>query len=195
MSGTVVVKYCGGNTKSVLFALKRLGVNGVLSDDRATIEQADRVIFPGVGQARATMEQLRSTGLSQTIAQLQQPVLGVCLGLHLLCEASDEGEVDCLGIIPGRITRFNAQIQKVPHIGWSRVYGLETPLFEGVEPGAYLYFVHSYRLPSSQFEIGWCSYGEKFSAALKFKNFYAVQFHPEKSGEVGQQILRNFLKL
>jgi len=192
---TVVVKYNAGNVRSICFALERLGINPVLSDNADIIASADRVVFPGVGEASSAMRYLTMHGIDQVIRNLTQPVLGVCLGLQLLAKRSEENNVNCLGIIPESVTKFSGENSKVPHIGWERVSGLKGALFKEVEEGSYLYFVHSYFVPLCESTVALAQSGERFSAAIKFNNFHAVQFHPEKSGEVGDKILRNFLAL
>ena len=196
MSKIAIVKYNAGNVQSVLHALERLGETAVWTDDPAEIRQAERVIFPGVGEASSAMRYLRERGLDEVIRGLQQPVLGICLGLQLFCRHSEENDTDCLGIFDVAVRKFNSgETQlKVPHMGWNTLHHLHGPLFEGVPVGSYAYFVHSFFAEKSGDTVATTEYGEPFSAALQRDNFFAVQFHPEKSGETGQRILHNFLK-
>ena len=193
---TAIVKYNAGNIRSVLFALERLDQPAIWTDDPDTLRSADRVIFPGVGEASSAMRYLRERGLDEVIRSLQQPVLGICLGLQLFCRHSEEGDTDCLGIFDVTVKKFNAPSAlnlKVPHMGWNTLSDLRGPLFEGVQPDAYCYFVHSFFAEMGRDATAVCDYGGSFSAALQRDNFYAVQFHPEKSGATGQRILQNFL--
>ena len=190
----VIVDYKAGNVQSVLFALERLGVQATLSADFETIQSADKVIFPGVGEASSAMAQLKSRNLHQLLPTLEQPFFGVCLGMQLLCEHSEEGDTDLLGIIPLQVKRFQTEL-KVPHMGWNQLEQLQSPLFEGLPEQEYVYYVHSYYVPMSEYTIAQTAYPEPFSAAVRYKNFYAAQFHPEKSGPAGAQILKNFLAL
>jgi len=189
-----IIRYNAGNIRSVDFALKRLGVRAAITDDHQKISQADRVIFPGVGEAKSTMAYLRARGLDRLITSLEQPVLGVCLGMQLMCRWSEERNTACLDIIPSSVLHFKGGM-KVPHMGWSRISDLKSPLFEGIPEGAYVYFVHSYYLPQNPYTIAHAHHGMPFSAAVQNGRFYAVQFHPEKSGPIGAQILKNFLSL
>ncbi|MBS1793110.1 MAG: imidazole glycerol phosphate synthase subunit HisH [Acidobacteria bacterium] len=190
-----IVKYNAGNVESVRNALRRLGVEPVLTDDAETLRAADRVIFPGVGEASTAMEYLKARGLDAIVKSLARPVLGICLGMQLLCAHSDENETDCFGILPYRVRRFAAPGLKIPQIGWNNIYGLESGLFDGVDENAYVYFVHSFYVEKGAETIATCDYGVEFAAAVRHENFYAVQFHPEKSGTVGALMLENFLKL
>ncbi|RDV14795.1 imidazole glycerol phosphate synthase subunit HisH [Pontibacter diazotrophicus] len=190
----VIVDYKAGNVQSVLFALERLGIQATLSADFETIKSADKVIFPGVGEASSAMAQLKARNLDKLLPTLEQPFFGVCLGMQLLCEHSEEGDTDLLGIIPLQVKRFQTDL-KVPHMGWNQLENLASPLFEGLKEQEYMYFVHSYYVPNSDFTIAQANYPEPFSAALQYKNFYAAQFHPEKSGPAGSQIIKNFLAL
>ena len=190
-----IVKYNAGNTASVTNALRRLGVEPVITDERETLASADKVIFPGVGEASSAMEHLRSNGLDETIRSLRHPFLGICLGMQLLCEATEENSTECLGIIPGRVRHFKTNGLKVPQIGWNTLQALDSTLFEGVAQGAHVYFVHGYYVEAGPQTIAAAEYGTVFSAALRHRNFYAVQFHPEKSGPVGRTIMENFLNL
>ena len=192
-----VVKYNAGNIFSVLCALKRLGYEAVLTDDPDMLRRADKVVFPGVGEARAAMEYLNANGLADVIRGLKQPVLGICIGMQLLCRHSEESDVDCLGIFNTDVVRFqptNAEL-KVPHMGWNQIRDMKSPLFDGVKEGSFVYYVHSYHAEVSQYTIAVTDYDGPYSAALHKDNFYATQFHPEKSGSVGEQILKNFLEL
>ena len=190
-----IVKYNAGNTASVANALRRLGADPVITGDAETLRFADRVIFPGVGEASTAMDYLRERGLCGVIRSLKQPVLGVCLGMHLLCASSDENDAECLGILPFRVKRFEGGELKVPHVGWNSVTEFRGPLFEGVVEGSHVYFVHGYYVEASEHTTAACDYGVKFSAAISHENFHAVQFHTEKSGPVGERILQNFLNL
>lgn len=197
MSTTVIIKYPAGNVRSVWHALKRLGVNALWTDDAASIRNASRVIFPGVGEASSAMKHLKENGLDELIRELQQPVLGICLGLQLFCRHSEENDTSCLDIFPNLVKKFesNNGKQKVPHMGWNTINGLKGPLFHKVQENAYLYFVHSYYAELNTHTCAQTTYGQAFSAGLVKDNFFAVQFHPEKSGKTGQQILDNFLKI
>ena len=191
-----IVKYNAGNVQSVRFALKRLGVQAVWTDDPDTLRSADKVIFPGVGEASSAMQYLRERELDALIGSLRQPVLGICLGLQLFCRHSEENDTPCLGLFDVPVRRFDgAGGLKVPHIGWNKLLHLRGPLFAGVEAESFVYFVHSYYAEESPLAAALTDYGALFSAALQRDNFFAVQFHPEKSGPVGQQILDNFLKI
>ena len=192
-----VVKYNAGNIYSVVRALQRLGVEPVLTDDVQELRSADRVLFPGQGEASSAMAYLRSRGLDEVIRSLKQPVLGICIGQQLMCRHSEEGDTDCLGIFNVPVLRFNPQRRedKVPHMGWNQLEGLRSPLFDGLKEADYVYFVHSYYVPLCPQTIATTEYVQPFSAALCKDNFYATQFHPEKSGSVGERILKNFLGL
>lgn len=191
-----LVKYNAGNIYSVYCACKRLGVEAVITDDPAVLRSADRVIFPGVGEARAAMEHLNATGLADVIRSLKQPVLGICIGMQLMCSHSEEGDVDCLGIFDAPVVRFrptDASL-KVPQMGWNTVAPRpDVPLFQDVQDTDFVYYVHSYHVPICPYTIAVTDYGGPYSAALHKDNFWATQFHPEKSGSVGEQILRNFI--
>ena len=192
---TAIVKYNAGNVESVRNALRRLGVEALLTDDAEILNSADRVIFPGVGEASTAMHYLREKGLDEVIKSLRQPVLGVCLGMQLLGEFSEENETQCLGIVPFRVKKFENETEKVPHVGWNQIGNVQSKLFEGVPENSFVYFVHSYFVPENPATIAVCDYIKPFSAAVEFKNFYGVQFHTEKSGELGEKILENFLNL
>jgi glutamine amidotransferase len=190
-----IVKYNAGNIRSVTNALDRLGVESIVSDDAETLKTADRVIFPGVGEASSAMNYLRTRKLDEVIKSLQQPVLGICLGMQLLCGFSEENNTDCLGILPYSVPRFPNSDLKVPQIGWNNISGLKSPLFAGIAEDAYVYFVHGFYVEKGDETIATAEYGLEFSAAVQHENFYAVQFHTEKSGAVGAKILENFLKI
>ncbi|MEP6924909.1 MAG: imidazole glycerol phosphate synthase subunit HisH [Pyrinomonadaceae bacterium] len=190
-----IVKYNAGNVCSVENALKRLGIEPFITDKLDELQTADRVIFPGVGEASTAMQYLREKGLDQVIKHLHQPVLGVCLGMQLLGEMSEENETVGLGIMPFRIKKFESKTQKVPHTGWNQIGKLNSKLFHEVAENSFVYFVHSYFAEINPVTIAETDYIKNFSAAVEHKNFYAVQFHTEKSGKVGEKILENFLKL
>ncbi len=196
----VIIKYNAGNIESVNNALNRLGVNAEITADPDKIRNADKVIFPGVGEASTTMEYLQNHGLDKLIISLNQPVLGICLGLQLMCSHSEENDTKCLGIFDEKVLRFIPKpgeefITKVPHMGWNSITNLKSKIFtEGTE-NQYVYFVHSYFAGIGGHTVATCNYIVPFSAALQKNNFYATQFHPEKSGTVGAQILKNFINL
>ena len=189
-----VVKYNAGNIRSVLYALERLGVAPNLTDDHEALRAADKVIFPGVGEASTTMRFLKQKGLDQLIPSLEQPVLGICLGLQLMCKHSEEGNTDCLGIFDLEVKRFQDASVKIPHIGWNSIHDLKSPAFAHTQEGDFVYFVHSYYAELSGRTIATARYPQPFSAALHRNNFYAMQYHPEKSGAVGAKMLETFLK-
>ncbi len=192
----VIIKYNAGNIRSVLFALERIGIQAIVTDNHEEIRSADRVIFPGVGEASSAMMYLKERGLDQLICSLTQPVLGICLGMQLMCKFSEENNTECLGIFDETVKRFpDTTGFKIPQIGWNNIYQLKSKLFEGVNEDAYMYFVHSYYVESCANAIAKTDYIAEFSSALHKNNFYAMQFHPEKSGEVGQKILENFFQL
>ena len=194
---TVIVDYDAGNIKSVTSALTRLGAEFVLSDDPATIKAADRVILPGVGNAAEAMASLRSKGLVEVIRGLRCPVLGICVGMQIMCRRSEEGGAECMDIFDTEVRRFpDSPGAKVPHMGWNNLSNMDGKLFKGLEKGSYVYFVHSYYAGPCPDTVATCRHGDiLFSAALKYEKFYGTQFHPEKSGGVGEVILRNFLAL
>ena len=189
-----IIDYGAGNTKSLQFALDRLGVKSVLTSDLNKILNADKVIFPGQGAAKSAMEKLKQQGLDKLILNLKQPVLGICLGMQLLCEFTEEGNIEGLGIIKGTVKRFTNEV-KVPQMGWNSIHRLNGPLFDGIEAGAYMYLVHSYFVPELKETMAISNYNGDYSVALQKNNFYGVQFHPEKSSIKGQLLLNNFLKL
>lgn len=196
---TAIVKYNAGNVQSVLFALERLGEKAIWTDEPNLLRGAARVIFPGVGEASSAMRYLRERGLDVLLRSLQQPVLGICLGLQLFCRHSEENDTTCIGIFDAHVRRFNGAAAqpplKVPHIGWNNLSHLRGALFDGLEENSFVYFVHSYYAEENPAATARAEYGAKFSAALQRDNFHAVQFHPEKSGAVGHKILSNFLKI
>ncbi len=195
-----IIKYNAGNIRSVEFALQRLGIQAEITDDPERIKSADKVIFPGVGEASNTMKYLREHKLDELIVSLKQPVLGICLGLQLMCRHSEEGDTKCLGIFDEEVKRFMSNVgeetsYKVPQMGWNTISGLQTMLFDASLENQYVYFVHSYYATIGPHTIATTQYTQSFSAALHRNNFYATQFHPEKSGSVGAQILKNFIEL
>ncbi len=190
----VIVKYNAGNVVSVTNTLNRLGVEPMHSDDPETIKRADKVIFPGVGEASTAMNYLRKQGLDKVLTDLHQPFLGICLGLQLMCKHSEENDTDCLGIFDLQVKRFSNGL-KVPQIGWNLLENLNSPIFIDLPEHPYIYFVHSYFAEIGNETIATSNYSDKFSAALHKDNYYAVQGHPEKSGKTGQKIIENFLKL
>lgn len=192
-----VVKYNAGNIYSVLSVLQRMGVEPILTDDAKILHQADKVIFPGQGEASNAMQYLRERKLDEVIRSLTQPVLGICIGQQLMCRHSAEGDVDCLGIFDTDVKRFVPQKheEKVPHMGWNDLSNLNSPLFKDIHEGEFVYFVHSFYVPVCEWTIAQSDYITPFSAAIQRDNFYATQFHPEKSGSVGQRIIQNFLDL
>ncbi len=192
-----IIDYNAGNVQSVCFALERLGVEAVLTNDPEKIKAAEKVIFPGVGEASTTMAFLKSQGLDTLIKQLEQPVLGICLGMQLLCRHSEENDTPCLGIIPQEVRRFRPERgEKVPHMGWNTLQVCpDNTVFTSALEGSYVYFVHSYYVEEGPYTTATTEYILPFSAAVQKDNFYATQFHPEKSGAVGEQVLRNFLNV
>lgn len=196
-----IVKYNAGNVQSVMYALQRLGVNAVVTDDMEEIRDADKVIFPGVGHAGSAMEYLRKKNLDQLIISLTQPVLGICLGLQLMCNKSEEANTKCLGVFDVNVKKFDTSVLKnnaqfkIPHMGWNNIYDLKSSLFTGVKEKAFVYFVHSYYAELSSQTIATADYILPYSAAMHKDNFYGVQFHTEKSADTGIRIISNFLKL
>lgn len=189
-----IIDYGAGNTKSLQFALDRLGVKSLLTSDANQIKNADKVILPGQGAAASAMQKLKHHKLDSLIVTLQQPVLGICLGMQLLCEYTEEGQVKGLGIIQGTVKRFSNDV-KVPQMGWNSIHQLNGPLFKGIENGSYMYLVHSYYVPRLHETVAICNYNGNYTVALQKDNFYGVQFHPEKSSVKGQLLLTNFLNL
>ena len=192
-----IVKYNAGNIYSVVNALKRMGIDPLLTDDPELLGKADRVLFPGQGEAKGAMEYLKARKLDGLIRNLKQPVFGICVGQQLLCRHSEEGDVDCIGIFDAPVVRFRPERHedKVPCMGWNKLYDTKSPLMEGLGDDPYVYFVHSYYVPLCEETIATADYILPYSASMHKDNFYTCQFHPEKSGTVGERILRNFLDL
>lgn len=200
----VIIKYNAGNIQSVLYALERIGMEAMVTDDHTQIKAADKVIFPGVGEASTAMNYLKERGLDTVIKSLQQPVLGICLGMQLMCAYSEENNTECLGIFDEQVKWFKSPKSyaesvksaiKVPQIGWNNIYNLKTDLFKGIPENSYCYFVHGYYAAMGEHTIATTDYIEPYSSALHKNNFYGTQFHPEKSAAVGEQILKNFINL
>ena len=196
----VIIKYNAGNIQSVLYALERIGVEAKVTDDIPEIRRADKVIFPGVGEASSAMRYLKERGMDEVIRNLEQPVLGICLGMQLMCRFSEENNVGCLGIFDEDVKYFgNAAISgekmKIPQMGWNNIYNVKSPLFSNVPDNSYVYFVHSYYAALGKHTIATTNYILPYSSALHKDNFYGVQFHPEKSADKGEQILKNFITL
>ncbi len=189
-----IIRYNAGNVHSVKSALGRLGIESIITDDPAKLMMADKIIFPGVGQAQTAMDYLIEKKLDKLIPTFKQPFLGICLGLQLMCDFSEEKETECMGVFPVNVQKFPEKL-KVPHIGWNNIGKLKSDLFKGIKENSYVYFVHSYYAPASEYCIAETDYILPFSAALQKDNFYATQFHPEKSGVVGAKILENFINL
>ena len=192
-----ILKYNAGNIFSVINSLRRLGVDPVLTDDSATLKAADRVLFPGQGEASTAMAYLKERGLDKVVKSLRQPVLGICIGQQLLCRHSEEGDVDCIGIFDADVRKFKPtrHEDKVPVMGWNSLYDLNDGLFKGLDEGEHVYFIHSYYVPLCENTIAKADYIHPYSAALRKDNFFTTQFHPEKSGDVGETIIRNFLEM
>jgi imidazole glycerol-phosphate synthase subunit HisH len=190
----VIINYGAGNIQSIRFAFERLGCQASLSDDPEIIASADKVIFPGVGEASSAMQKLRASGLDRLIPKLEQPLLGICLGMQLMCGASQEGNTKGLGIFAADVLKFDHGV-KVPQIGWNEINSLGSPLFRSVPESSFIYMVHSYYAPLCEQTIARSEYGLTYSAALCRDNFYGVQFHPEKSSDTGEKILKNFLSI
>jgi imidazole glycerol-phosphate synthase subunit HisH len=193
-----IIKYNAGNIQSVLYALERIGVNALVTDDHETIKAADKVIFPGVGEASSAMRYLKERNLDKLIVSLQQPVLGICLGMQLMCAHSQENDTNCLGIFNEQVKKFDLaatkQNIKIPQIGWNNIYDLHSPLFEKVADNSYCYFVHGYYAALGEHTIATTNYIRAYSSALHKNNFYGTQFHPEKSATAGEQLLKNFIE-
>lgn len=190
----VIIDYGAGNIQSIKFALKRLGYNAILTDSETEIRIADKVIFPGVGEASSAMAKLKASSLDKVIPSLKQPVLGICLGMQLLCNSSEEGNTNGLGVFDVNVIKFSNDL-KVPQIGWNQISNLKSSLFKNVTENEFMYLVHSYYAPLCEEAIATSEYGIQYTSALKKDNFYGVQFHPEKSSTAGEQILKNFLEL
>jgi glutamine amidotransferase len=190
----VIIDYGAGNIQSIQFAIKRLGFEAVLSKNPIEIQQADKVIFPGVGEASSAMKMLVESGLDQLIPTLKQPVLGICLGMQLMCNSSEEGNTRGLGIFDTNVVKFSNAV-KVPQMGWNTIYNLKSKLFENIEENEFMYLVHSFYVPNSDLAIANTNYELEYASALQNNNFYGVQFHPEKSGKWGEKIVENFLNL
>jgi glutamine amidotransferase len=190
----VIINYGAGNIQSIMFAIERLGFKAILSNNPDEIKAADKVIFPGVGEASSAMKMLLESGLETLIPTLKQPVLGICLGMQLMCNKSEEGNTKGLGIFDVDVIKFTPKV-KVPQMGWNQIYNLKSPLFSGINENEYMYLVHSFYAPNCPEAIATTDYEVEYASALQKDNFYGTQFHPEKSGDVGEQILANFLKL
>jgi glutamine amidotransferase len=193
----VIVKYNAGNIQSVLYAFERIGMQAVVSDDHATIREADKVVFPGVGEASTAMKYLKERELDKLLRSLTQPVLGICLGMQLMCNYTEENDTECIGIFNEKVKLFipGKAAEKVPQIGWNNIFNLRSPLFNGVAEHAYIYSVHSYFASTGADTIATSDYIHPYSAGLNKNNFYGVQFHPEKSATTGEQILKNFINM
>lgn len=189
-----IIDYGAGNIQSLQFALQRLDVKAVLTNNKDVLNSAEKVIFPGVGEASSAMRKLRTAGLDTFIPSLSQPVLGICLGMQLMCNETSEGETKGLGIFDCNVSKFTTQV-KVPQMGWNNIFNLKGELFDGISENEYMYLVHSYYAPLTKDTIACTNYGEDYSTAMQKENFYGVQFHPEKSGKTGSRLLQNFLSL
>lgn len=197
-----IIKYNAGNIQSVKYAFERLGVDVEITDDPETIKAADKVVFPGVGEAKSAMQYLKDNGMVDLIMGLKQPVLGICIGMQLMCEHSEENDTDCMGIFPVNVKmfprgkEFKGEALKIPHMGWNNMAFTDFPLFQNLGENPYIYYVHSFYADiDDDYTVATTEYASKYSAALHKDNFYALQFHPEKSGAVGQKILKNFIEL
>ena len=188
-----IVDYGVGNIKSIQHSLDRIGVNHTYTMDKEEIISAEKVVFPGVGDASYAMKQLKNQNLDKLIPNLKQPFLGICLGMQLMCNYSEEGDTSCLGIINTRVKKFNSNNNKIPQIGWNNIKNLKTNLFKGITENEFMYFVHTYFVPKSTYTISESSYGLNYSSAINKDNFYGTQFHPEKSGLIGEKIIKNFV--
>lgn len=192
-----IIKYNAGNIYSIYYALKRLGVNTIITDNKELLQKADKIVFPGQGEAVKTMQYLKMCHLDELIKKLKQPVLGICIGMQLMCRSSEEGNVNCLGIFDIPVLKFHSKKQenKIPHIGWNTITKLKGHLYKNIEEESFVYFVHSYYIPKNEYTNATTQYIHSFSASLQKENFYATQFHLEKSGKIGEKILNNFLSL
>lgn len=190
----VIINYGAGNIQSIMFAIERLGFKAVLSNNPDEIKAADKVIFPGVGEASSAMAKLRESGLDSLIPQLKQPVLGICLGMQLMCNKTEEGNTEGLGIFDVDVLKFSNSV-KVPQMGWNQIYDLKSDLFAAISENEFMYLVHSFYAPNCEYAIAKTNYDVEYASALQKDNFYGTQFHPEKSGDVGEKILGNFLKM
>ena len=190
----VIINYGAGNIQSIMFAIERLGFKAILSNNPDEIKAADKVIFPGVGEASSAMKMLVESSLDTLIPTLKQPVLGICLGMQLMCKSSEEGNTKGLGIFDVDVVKFSNKV-KVPQMGWNQIYNLKSPLFDGISENEFMYLVHSFYAPLCNEAIATTNYEVEYASALQKDNFYGTQFHPEKSGDVGEQILGNFLKM
>ncbi|MFW0735804.1 imidazole glycerol phosphate synthase subunit HisH [Flavobacterium sp. T12S277] len=190
----VIINYGAGNIQSIMFAIERLGYKAILSNNPDEIQRADRVIFPGVGEASSAMQKLKESGLDRLIPNLKQPVLGICLGMQLMCKSTEEGNTKGLGIFDVDVLKFTSKV-KVPQMGWNQIYNLKSDLFKGIPENEFMYLVHSFYAPDCLQAIATTNYEAEYASALQKDNFYGTQFHPEKSGAVGEKILENFLKL
>jgi glutamine amidotransferase len=190
----VIINYGAGNIQSIMFAIERLGFKAVLSDNPDEIKAADKVIFPGVGEASSAMKMLVESGLDTLLSELKQPVLGICLGMQLMCKSSEEGNTKGLGIFDVDVVKFSNKV-KVPQMGWNQIYNLKSELFSGIPENEYMYLVHSFYAPLCNEAIATTNYELEYASALQKDNFYGTQFHPEKSGDIGEKVLGNFLKL
>ena len=190
----IIIKYNAGNVCSVEFGLQRLGITAIVTDNTEEILSGDKIIFPGVGAAGFAMDYLRERKLDTLIKDCKQPFLGICLGMQLLCSYSEENDTKCIGVFDEHVKKFTGEV-KVPQMGWNNIYNLQQPLFKGLNEEEYVYFVHSYYVEKSEHTVATANYNLEYSAALQKDNFYAVQFHPEKSGKAGEKILKNFIEL
>ena len=190
----IIINYGAGNIQSIMFAIERLGFKAVLSNNPEEIQAADKVIFPGVGEASSAMKKLKESGLDNLISNLKQPVLGICLGMQLMCNSTEEGNTRGLGIFDVDVIKFSNQV-KVPQMGWNQIYNLKSDLFKGIPENEFMYLVHSFYAPNCKETIATTNYELEYASALQKNNFYGTQFHPEKSGDVGEKILENFLKI